>query len=94
MRFNPNTLDQVDRVMILRINTEEMEIQLLFDGSKREAMELMRTNGDKYDFPLRRLQQVEPDREILIFYGKRNTKIMSFKKQNQARSLSQRTPNM
>lgn len=75
MRFNPNTLDQVDRIMILRINTEEMEIQLLFDGSKREALEIMRPNGDKYDFPLRRIQQVEPDREILIL---RETKYKNY----------------
>ncbi|MEZ9896612.1 hypothetical protein AB4525_03455 [Vibrio breoganii] len=39
--FNPNTLDYVDRVIILRINVEEMEIETLFDGTVEQAKLLM-----------------------------------------------------
>ena len=31
--FNLKTLDQVDRVIVLKINTEEMQIEILFDSS-------------------------------------------------------------
>lgn len=31
--FNPRTLHLVDRVMILRVNTEEMQLEILFDAS-------------------------------------------------------------
>jgi hypothetical protein len=40
--FNPNTLDMVDRVIILRINTEDMQIETLLDTDKINAIELMR----------------------------------------------------
>ena len=39
--FNRNTLDKVDRVVILRINTEEMQIETLFNDSVEKAKELM-----------------------------------------------------
>ena len=39
--FNPRTLHEVDRVMILRVNTEEMQIEMLFDGGVSEAINLM-----------------------------------------------------
>ncbi|WP_100657005.1 DUF6998 domain-containing protein [Alteromonas flava] len=39
--FNPRTLDQVDRIMIFRINIEDMQIETLFDGSVDAAMPLM-----------------------------------------------------
>jgi len=39
--FNQNTLDQVDRVIILRINTEEMQIETLLDKSVEETWELL-----------------------------------------------------
>lgn len=39
--FNPNTLDKVDRVVILRINTEEMQIEILLNEPKDAAVELM-----------------------------------------------------
>jgi len=39
--FNPNTLEKVDRVVILRINTEEMQIETLFNDSVEKAVELM-----------------------------------------------------
>jgi hypothetical protein len=40
--FNPNTLDIVDRVIILRINTEDMQIETLLDTDKPNAINLMR----------------------------------------------------
>lgn len=39
--FNPNTLDLVDRVMILRINTEEMQIETLHDERIEYTKQLM-----------------------------------------------------
>lgn len=39
--FNPNTLDKVDRVIILRINTEEMQIETLLNEPTSKAIELM-----------------------------------------------------
>ena len=39
--FSRNTLDKVDRVVILRINTEEMQIETLFNDSVEKAKELM-----------------------------------------------------
>lgn len=43
--FNPKTLSLVDRVIILRVNTEEMQIELLLDVSVTEALRLMSVNG-------------------------------------------------
>ncbi|WP_018969044.1 DUF6998 domain-containing protein [Rubritalea marina] len=37
MSFNANTLDQVDRIMIFHLNTEEMQIDTLLDCSIEEA---------------------------------------------------------
>lgn len=39
--FNPNTLEEVDRVIILRVNTEEMQIETLLNAPKDKAIELM-----------------------------------------------------
>lgn len=39
--FNSNTLDDVDRIIVLRINTEEMQIETLLNETKANAMELM-----------------------------------------------------
>lgn len=44
--FNPNTLISVDRIIILRINTEEMQIETLLNEEKGVAESLMReTSG-------------------------------------------------
>lgn len=43
--FNANTLQHVDRVMVLRVNGEEREVEILFDGSLDEAKFLMKANG-------------------------------------------------
>ncbi len=39
--FNPSTLNEVDRVIILRINTEEMQIEILLNEVVSEAQKLM-----------------------------------------------------
>lgn len=39
--FNPNTLEQVDRIIILRVNTDEMQIETLLNAPKDEATRLM-----------------------------------------------------
>jgi len=39
--FNPRTLNQVDRIIILRINTEDMQIETLLNKSIDESKELM-----------------------------------------------------
>ena len=39
--FNPNTLDKVDRIVILRINTEEMQIETLLNETTDQAKQLM-----------------------------------------------------
>ena len=39
--FNPSTLDKVDRIMILRINTEEMQIETLLNEDVSVAKRLM-----------------------------------------------------
>ena len=43
--FNPNSLASVDRVIVLRINTEEMQIETLLNVSKAEALNLMAPDG-------------------------------------------------
>lgn len=44
--FNPNTLSQVDRVIVLRVNTEEMQIETLLDAPLIDAMALMASEGE------------------------------------------------
>ena len=43
--FNANTLSLVDRVMVLRINSEEMQIETLLDVPLSEAIDLMATDS-------------------------------------------------
>ena len=56
--FNINTLDLVDRVIILRMNTEEMQIETLFNGTIEEAKALMspiNDNNSKCNIPFSKL---------------------------------------
>jgi hypothetical protein len=54
--FNTKTLGVVDRVIILRINTEEREIETLLDVPIDKAMELMGPEaGGKRSIPLSKL---------------------------------------
>lgn len=43
--FNPNSLSFVDRVIVLRVNTEEMQIETLLNVPVGEAIELMASEG-------------------------------------------------
>jgi hypothetical protein len=44
--FNPSTLAQVDRIIVLRVNTEEMQIETLLDASVKDAIALMTPEGE------------------------------------------------
>ena len=44
--FNPNTLQFVDRVIIIRFNEEEMELEILLDMSIDETKKLMSQRSD------------------------------------------------
>ncbi|EIO4614663.1 TPA: hypothetical protein NKP23_004452 [Vibrio parahaemolyticus] len=65
--FNPNTLEYVDRIIVLRINFEEMQIETLFDGSVSEAKVRMciSSKGTKYTLSLSKLAKSKHiEREI------------------------------
>lgn len=64
--FNPRLLSLVDRVIVLRVNTEEMQVEILLDAPVAEAMELMSPEVQgKRALPLRRLiKQSKPRNEL------------------------------
>ena len=64
--FNPRSLALVDRVMILRINTDAMQVEILLDAPVGEAMDFMGPEvKGKRSLPLRRLtRRVKPRHEI------------------------------
>jgi hypothetical protein len=41
VNFNSNTLDLVDRIIILRVNTDEMQVETLLNATTEETLELM-----------------------------------------------------
>lgn len=45
--FNLNTMEHVDRIIILRINTEEMQIEILLNDSLEQATQLMSETASK-----------------------------------------------
>jgi hypothetical protein len=56
--FNPNSLDVVDRVIVLRINTEEMQVETLLDVGADEARSMMvARDGGRSTIALRRLDR-------------------------------------
>jgi len=62
--FNPSTLNEVDRIIILRINTEEMQIEILLNEVVSEAQKLMtqpNTNG-KVSIALSKLIKKQKER--------------------------------
>lgn len=64
--FNPRSLIHVDRVIVLRVNTEEMQVEILLDAPVESALALMgpETNG-KRPLPLRRLlKTVKPAAQL------------------------------
>ncbi|ATN36187.1 hypothetical protein ACO34A_20570 [Rhizobium sp. ACO-34A] len=54
--FNMQTFEHVDRVVVLRINPEELAIEILLDKPANEAKTLMREGADKFIFPVNRTQ--------------------------------------
>lgn len=66
--FNPNSLAQVDRVIVLRVNTEEMQVETLLDASVADAFTLMAPEGNgKRTLSLSRLvKKSKPRSEIKI----------------------------
>ncbi len=55
--FNPNTMEFVDRIIILRINTEDMQIETLLNEVTIDALKLTgeRANKDKLVIPMSKL---------------------------------------
>ena len=58
--FNPRSLAEVDRVLVLRINTEEMQVETLLDAPVAEVMSLLGAEvGGKQHLALSRLSRKE-----------------------------------
>ena len=66
LSFNANSLQFVDRVIVLRVNTEEMQIETLLDAPLSETIELMTPEIDgRRLLPLGRLiKRIRPSREL------------------------------
>jgi hypothetical protein len=65
--FNPNTLNLVDRIIILRINTEEMQIETLLNETTENTKKLMskENNNGKVSISLSRLNKKTKERSEL-----------------------------
>ncbi|EWG99860.1 DUF6998 domain-containing protein [Halomonas sp. BC04] len=64
--FNANSLEYVDRVIILRINTDEMQIETLLNAPAPEVLKYMSAaRGGKLRVPLGRLSQKDRPRNEL-----------------------------
>lgn len=65
--FNPNTLQVVDRIMILRVNTEEMQVETLFDDSVEQAKKLMQAaaEGERCSIAMSKLLTSKPNNRQL-----------------------------
>nr|WP_206054809.1 hypothetical protein [Nitrosococcus wardiae] len=63
VNFNSNTLEIVDRIIILRVNTEEMQVETLLNSTTSETMELVgpEKNG-KRPLALSRLTKTPKDK--------------------------------
>lgn len=48
-RFNSNTLSKVDRIVLVYVNVEDLEVQIIYDASIEEARKLMRDTSDGRD---------------------------------------------
>jgi hypothetical protein len=64
--FNANTLELIDRVIVLRINTDEMQVETLLNAPILEALELMspEANG-KRTLTIGKLTKVAKPRESI-----------------------------
>ncbi|MEQ5837583.1 hypothetical protein [Marinobacter sp. NFXS9] len=64
--FNSNSMEFVDRVIVLRVNTDEMQIETLLNAPVAEAVGLMSPDqGGKRSLPLSRLARTERPRSEL-----------------------------
>lgn len=66
--LNENTLNHVDRLMIFRINTEEMQVETLFDAPIAEAINYASKTAEqtKYTISVNCLQNKEkPNRDMV-----------------------------
>lgn len=57
LSFNPNTMDQVDRVMVFYLNIDEMQIETLLDASALDAAKLLSNSGGKQNLSLGKLRR-------------------------------------
>lgn len=48
-RFNSNTLTKVDRIILIYVNVEDLEVQIIYDGLISEAKKLMVDTKDGRD---------------------------------------------
>lgn len=67
--FNSNTLESVDRVMILRINTNEMQVETLLDAPIADARKMMSQNNDgNLSIALSKLRQksITPGTDVTV----------------------------
>jgi hypothetical protein len=65
--FNANSMQFVDRVMVLRMNTEEMQIETLLNASVAELMPLLKKSTDgKLILSLSRLTQKPVRKSVAI----------------------------
>ena len=50
VNFNSNTLELVDRIIVLRVNTEEMQVETLLNATTSKTIELMgsENNGKRF----------------------------------------------
>ena len=56
--FNASTLDHVDRVVVLRVDTEEMQVEILLDVPVSKVVKLLSQGKDgKRSLPLSRLRR-------------------------------------
>lgn len=64
--FNPKSMEFVDRVIVLRVNTDEMQIETLLNAPVAEAVGFMSPDqGGKRSLPLSRLARTERPRSEL-----------------------------
>ena len=66
INFNQNSLEHVDRIIILRVNTEEMQVEILLDAPIADTRRLLSPAGKgKLIIPVARLlKKFEPKGEI------------------------------
>ena len=71
--FNPNTLSLCNRIMILFFNQEEMQIEVLFDGTVEDAEKLMTGSNGKRNISTSKLRStrnsIPLDKQVVIRTG-------------------------